>query len=81
MYKASILLSDIETVKKFVSLTSQYDFPVTLYSDKYVISGKSIMGIFGLDLSIPLEVEVPSNCPDDFKEKLKEFSVPVQVNA
>lgn len=81
MYKEDILLSDIEKVKKFVSLANQYDFPVTLYSDKYVISGKSIMGIFGLDLSIPLTVEVPSNCPADFKEKLKEFSISVQVNA
>ena len=81
MYKADILLSDIETVKKFVSFTGQYDFPVTLYSDKYVISGKSIMGIFGLDLSLPLTVEVPSNCPADFKEKLKEFCVPAQTNA
>lgn len=79
MYKVDILLSDIETVKKFVSLTSQYDFPVTLYSDKYVISGKSIMGIFGLDLSVPLKVEVPSNCPVDFKEKLKEFTVSIPV--
>lgn len=75
MYKEDILLSDIETVKRFVSFANQYDFPVTLFSDKYIINGKSIMGIFGLDLSKPLQVEVNDNCPSDFLEKLKEFSL------
>lgn len=74
MYKEDILLSDIETVKRFVSFANQYEFPVTLFSDKYIINGKSIMGIFGLDLSKPLQVEVIDNCPHEFKEKLKEFS-------
>lgn len=75
MYKENILLSDIETVKKFVTFANQYKFPVTLFSEKYIINGKSIMGIFGLDLSKPLQIEVPENCPTDFKERLKEFSI------
>ncbi len=79
MYKKDILLSDIEAVKKFVSLANQYEFPVTLLSDKYIINGKSIMGIFGLDLSRPLQIEVEDNCPTEFKEKLKEFSVAAQA--
>ncbi len=73
MYKEDILLSDIETVKRFVSFANQYEFPVTLFSDKYIINGKSIMGIFGLDLSKPVQVEVADSCPPEFKEKLKEF--------
>ena len=68
MYKENILLSDIETVKKFVTFANQYKFPVTLFSDKYIINGKSIMGIFGLDLSKP-----------DFKERLKEFSIAAEA--
>lgn len=75
MYKENIILSDIETVKKFVSFANQFDFPVTLVSDKYIINGKSIMGIFGLDLSRPLQVEVKEEFPKEFKEKLKEFMI------
>ena len=75
MYKEDILLSDIETVKKFVAFANQYDFPITLFSDKYIINGKSIMGIFALDLSKPLQIEVSEDSPADFKEKLKEFQV------
>ena len=77
MYKKDILLSDIEAVKKFVSLANQYEFPVTLLSDKYIINGKSIMGIFGLDLSRPLQME--DNCPTEFKERLKEFSIAAEA--
>lgn len=74
MYKVDILLSDIETVKRFVNFVNQYKFPVTLSSDKYIINGKSIMGIFGLDLSRALQVEVPKDCPQDFIDGLKEFA-------
>lgn len=79
MYKEDILLSDIETIKKFVTFTNQYKFPVTLSSGKYIINGKSIMGIFSLDLSKPLQIEFSENCPTEFKEKLKEFSVTAEA--
>ncbi len=79
MYKEDILLPDIETVKKFVSFANQYEFPVTILSDKYIINGKSIMGIFALDLSRPIKIEVSENCPADFKEKLKEFSLAAEA--
>ena len=77
VYKMQILLSDIETVKKFVAFVNNYEFPVLLVSDRYIINGKSIMGIFGLDLSKPVELRVLCECPDDFKEKIQEFRVEV----
>lgn len=73
MYTEDVLLSDIETVKKFVSFANNFDFPVNIVSGKYIINGKSIMGIFGLDLSQPIEVEVDENYPAEFKEQLKQF--------
>lgn len=73
MYTEEILLSDIEAVKKFVSFANKFDFPVNIVSGKYVINGKSIMGIFGLDLSQPIKVEVDENYPIEFKEQLKKF--------
>lgn len=58
MYTSSIILSSIEAVKEFVTLTNNYDFPINLANDKYRIDAKSIMGIFSLDLSKPLQIEV-----------------------
>lgn len=69
MYKTSIFLSSIESVKNFVALTSKYDFPISLVTDRYIIDAKSIMGIFSLDLSKPLKLEVE----DDGSAEVKEF--------
>ena len=67
MYKSSIVLSSIEAVKKFVTLTNNYDFPINLATDKYKIDAKSIMGIFSLDLSKPLQIEVDDSDTGDEK--------------
>lgn len=80
MYRETILLQDIGSVKKFVSLASSCDFAVKLISDRYAINGKSIMGIFGLNLSKPLVLEVQDDCPPEFKEKVSEFRVDIQTS-
>ena len=75
MYKEDIILSDIETVKNFVTFANKFDFPVNFISERHVINGKSIMGIFSLDLSQPLQVEVDESFPVEFKEQIKTFRV------
>lgn len=73
MYTTSIILSSIEAVKKFVTMTNSYDFPINLATDKYKIDAKSIMGIFSLDLSKPLKIEVDSDGADEFIKQLQQF--------
>ena len=74
MYTTTIMLSSIEAVKKFVTLTNRYDFPINLTTDKYKIDAKSIMGVFSLNLSKPVTIQVESDDPQDFLEKVKSFS-------
>ncbi len=78
MYKTSILLSSIEAVKKFVTLTNSYSFPVSLTTDRGTIDAKSIMGIFSMDLSKPLQIEVgsdtaPETDREEFVRQLQQF--------
>lgn len=73
MYTTSIRLSSIEAVKKFITLTNSYDFPINLTTDKYKIDAKSIMGVFSLDLSQPVEIEVDNDSASDFIQQLKQF--------
>ena len=75
MYTTSIILSSIEAVKKFVTMTNSYDFPINLATDKYKIDAKSIMGIFSLDLSKPLKIEVDSDTADEFIQQLQQFQL------
>ncbi|MCI1964798.1 MAG: HPr family phosphocarrier protein [Oscillospiraceae bacterium] len=82
MYTTSILLSSIEAVKKFVTLTNSYNFPINLATDRYKIDAKSIMGVFSLDLSKPLKIEVDSSNADDFIRKIQQFQCnPVSVKS
>lgn len=58
MKKINISLNSIEKVKTFVNLITQYDNDFDLVSGRYVIDAKSIMGIFSLDLSQPIELNI-----------------------
>ncbi len=80
MYTAKIMLSSIEDVRNFVNLTNQCDFDVNLTNEKYKIDAKSIMGVFSLDLSQPVTVEVEADHADSFLEKLKSFQIQPEEN-
>lgn len=58
MKKVQISLNSIDKVKSFVNTISQYDFDFDLISGRYVIDAKSIMGIFSLDLSKPIDLSI-----------------------
>ena len=51
-------LNSIDKVKSFVNDISRYDYDFDLISGRYVIDAKSIMGIFSLDLSKPIELNI-----------------------
>lgn len=55
-----VSLNSIGKVKSFVNTISQFDFDLDLVSGRYVIDAKSIMGIFSLDLSKPIELRIHS---------------------
>jgi phosphotransferase system HPr-like phosphotransfer protein len=70
----SIQLKAINDVKEFVNIVSTFDCDIDLTSDRYVVDGKSIMGLFSLDLSRPIKVS--AHCDDpSIAEKLKKFIV------
>jgi hypothetical protein len=58
MPKFYVDLSKFESVKRFVELTSSKSCFCLLKSGRYTVDAKSILGIFSLDLSKPVEFEV-----------------------
>lgn len=71
----NLLINSINDVKDFVNSVSKYDFDVDLTSGRYVVDAKSIMGIFSLDLSKPIKVEVHSDDCEAFLNEIKKFIV------
>lgn len=56
MGKNRVKFSTVEQIKNFVDIVYQYDMDMDLVHNRYTIDAKSIMGIFSLDLSNPLEL-------------------------
>ena len=76
MKSVKISLNSIDAVKSFVNTVSKYESDFDLVSGRYVIDAKSIMGIFSLDLSKPIELNIHSEEQiDEILESLKAFIV------
>ncbi len=58
MKTVQISLNSIDKVKAFVNTVTQFDYDFDLISGRYVIDAKSIMGIFSLDLSKPIDLAI-----------------------
>ena len=56
--KMNIKLDSIDKVREFVNIVNRFSSDFDLISGRYVIDAKSIMGIFSLDLSKPLTLEI-----------------------
>ena len=75
MKSFNISLKSINDVKDFVNIVNKYDFDVDLTSGRYVVDAKSIMGIFSLDLSKPIRVDVHTDDCGAFYDEIKDFIV------
>ncbi len=68
MKTVKISLNSIDRVKAFVNEVSKYDVDFDLVSGRYVIDGKSIMGIFSLNLSKPIDLNI--HCDESNAEEI-----------
>ena len=72
MKTVQISLNSIDKVKSFVNDITKFDYDFDLVSGRYVIDAKSIMGIFSLDLSKPIDLNIHA---DEVLEVLKPYLV------
>lgn len=74
MKSVKISLQMAQNVKEFVKIVQDYPYEIDLKSNKYCVDAKSILGIFSLDLSKPLVVEIHSDDCQDLIDELKKFA-------
>ena len=58
MKTVQIRLSLVENVNRFVNIVGRYPFDMDLRAGRHVVDAKSILGIFSLDLSKPIELNI-----------------------
>lgn len=75
MRAVNIKLSLAENVKSFVNIVSRYPYDIDLRAGRHVVDAKSILGIFSLDLSRPITLEVYNDNCEDLMNEIKSFTV------
>ena len=76
MKTVKISLNSIDKVKSFVNDITKFDNDFDLVSGRYVIDAKSIMGIFSLDLSKPIDLSIHA---EDNLDKILDALKPYMV--
>lgn len=75
MTKTTVSLLAINDVKDFVDIVMKYDFDIDLVSGRYAVDAKSIMGIFSLDLSKPIELNAHTDDAEEFMAEIDKYIV------
>ena len=76
MKTVKISLDSIDKVKTFVNDINRFNAEFDLVSGRYVIDAKSIMGIFSLDISRPIDLNIHNaDNLDEIMETLKPYII------
>ena len=76
MQTVYVSLNSIDKVKSFVNDITKFDYDFDLVSGRYVIDAKSIMGIFSLDLSKPIDLNIHAeDNADDVLAVIKPYMI------
>lgn len=74
MITVKILIDSVDKVKNFSSIISKEDVDCELIKGIHILDAKSIMGIFSMDLSEPIQLNIHSD-NKEILNKLKDFIV------
>lgn len=75
MTRRKIKIKNIKDIENFSNICSKFDCDMDLSSGKYYVDAKSIMGIFSLDLELPLELIADTDDSVLIDEEFKEYMI------
>ena len=70
-----IRLNGVDDIRAFVNAVATCEYDLDLKNGRYVVDAKSIMGIFSLDLSSPLELVIYGEHEDEVVKRIEKFLV------
>ena len=75
MSSMKILIDSIVKVKEFNNLAVKFPCEIDIVSGRYIIDGRSLMGLFSLDLGKPVEMKFDKKYEDLAKLLFSKFEV------
>jgi phosphotransferase system HPr-like phosphotransfer protein len=79
MQTVYISLPTVEAVQKFVALISPLPGQFDLFSEEHILDAKSLMGIFKLDLSKPIELRIEKDT-EETMQVVRQFMEDIDLN-
>lgn len=73
MIKEILLLDTIDKVREFVDIANNMDCQINLKAKDIIVDAKSIMSVFGIDLTKPIEMEADCKCGFELLKQIDEF--------
>ena len=75
MFTVTVMLDSVEKVQRFVSVISKYSCSFDIESEHSCVDAKSIVGLFRLDISIPLQLNTQDQGAEheDILREIQEF--------
>lgn len=75
MTKTTILLEKTGDVQAFVNTLIGFGFDIDLVSGRYIVDAKSLMGIYSLDLTKPIELNAHTDDPEELFAAIDKYIV------
>lgn len=73
MLEKTLLLDNIDKVREFVDIATSKEYKITLKSDKFIVDAKSIMAVFSLDLTKPVQMQADCKITIDLNRQIEKF--------
>ena len=71
----TILIDNVTKIKEFNKLTLEFPCDIDVISGHYIIDAKSLMGLFSVDLSKPIEIKLDNKYEDLARLYFSKFEV------
>lgn len=71
----TILIDNVTKIKEFNKLTLEFPCDIDVISGRYIIDAKSLMGLFSVDLSKPVEIRFDEEHEDLARLYFSKFEV------
>lgn len=78
MKRLKVFVNTIDRVRDFVVLNNMSDCEIDVRHLHYIVDGKSLLGVFSIPLTKPLDIEIRGDGIDDLIAKYTEAGLTVE---
>lgn len=75
MIQSKVKFMAVKDIERFTEIANKYPFKIELKMDKYVLDAKSLMSLFCLELSKPIDMNLDTDDDAGFLQEVEDYLV------